>query len=141
MNSLKIKMMLIIVFVTVAALGAVSLINYNRVSYILDEQLSNVAANSAEYNAIVVNEWLQGIINEVNTMAENADVQSADPERCFSVLNQVLKNHDDYEDIFSADQQGNAVAALRKETFSLADREYFNQAIQGKTVIYGPDDK
>jgi len=130
--------MLIIVLVTAAALGAVSLINYNKASSILDEQLSNAAANSAEYNAIVVNEWLQGIVNEVKTLAENAAVQSVEPERCFLVLNRVLQNHDDYEDIFAADQQGNAVAALKEETFSLADREYFHKALQGETVIYGP---
>ncbi|WP_157833567.1 methyl-accepting chemotaxis protein [Desulfotruncus alcoholivorax] len=137
MNSLRLKLMLIIVLVTVAALGAVSFINYNKASNILAEQLSNAAANSAEHNAMVVKEWLQGIVNEVNTLAENEGVQSAEPERYLPVLKRVLKKHDDYEMVYASDKYGNS-AGSNDTTFNIADREYFKEVMQGKTAISGP---
>ncbi|SFR05298.1 methyl-accepting chemotaxis protein, partial [Desulfoscipio geothermicus] len=137
MNSLRLKLMLIIVIITVAALGAVSFINYNKASNILAEQLSNAAANSAEHNAMVVNEWLQGIVNEINTLAEDADVQSAEPERCLPILKRVLKKHDDYEFLYIADRNGNGVGT-NDTTFNIADREYFKEVMQGKTAISDP---
>jgi methyl-accepting chemotaxis protein len=129
--------MLLIVLITAAALGAVSFVNFNKASNILAEQLSNAAANSAEHNAMVVSEWLQGIVNEVNILAENADVQSAEPERCIPVLKRVLKKHDYYEDVFASDNYGNG-ANSNDATFNIADREYFKEVMQGKTVITDP---
>jgi len=139
LNSLKIKIMLIIVLVTAVALGAVSYINYNKASSILDEQLTGAAVNNAKFNAAMVNQWLSGIVNEVKTMAETPDIQSAEPERCRPVLQEILGNHPDYEDAFAADKQGNTFPALTDTTIQIGDREYFQRVIQGEEfVIYGP---
>lgn len=139
MNSLRFKLMFIIILVTAAALGTVSYINYDKASGILEDQLTGAAVNNAEYNAAMVNEWLKGIVNEVQTMAEIPDIQSAEPERCRPVLKEILGNHPDYEDAFASDKQGNTYPALTESVVQVGDREYFQGAIQGKEfVIYGP---
>ncbi len=139
MNSLRIKLMFIIVIVTAVALGTVSYINYDKASGILEDQLTGTAVSNAEYNAAMVNEWLDGIVSEVKTMAAIPDIQSAEPERCRPVLKQILGNHPDYEDAFAADKQGNTYPALTESVVQTGDREYFQKSIQGEEfVIYGP---
>jgi len=135
LKSLRVKLTIIIAVATILVLSVSSFVSYKRAAGTLEEQLFNAAAASAKDNAKVVDQWLQGIINEVKTLAEDADVRSADPERYLPVLKRVLQNHDDYELLYAADREGNG-AGTNDTTFSVADRDYFQEATQkGKTVI------
>lgn len=137
LNSLKLKLVLVIVIATGIVLGAVSYLNYNQATGILKEQLFNAAANSTAHNAQVVDQWLQGIKNEVNTLALDDHLIASD-SMGLPVLKSVANAHDDYELAYVSDENGDCIGS-NDTTFSIADRDYFRELMQtGNTVVSDP---
>ncbi len=131
LKSLRTRLAFIIVLIMAVTLGVVSYINYHKVSVIVMGELSNAAANSAGYNARIIEKWLEGIVNEVNTLAENGEVRSGDPAGYVPALKRVLNKHNDFELVYCTDAEGNG-AGSNDTTFNLSDRAYFKEAMQGK---------
>jgi len=97
--------------------------------------LFNAAAVSAADNAEKVDNWLHGLINEINTLALHPGVQSAEPERYLPVLKQVLQNHDDYELLYVADEEGTGYGT-NDTVFDVTNRDYFQEAMEeGRIAI------
>ncbi|MTI85881.1 MAG: methyl-accepting chemotaxis protein [Firmicutes bacterium] len=137
LNSIKSKLISVIVIATVIVLGTVSYMNYDKATNILEEQLFSAATNSAGHNAHLVDQWLQGIKNEVNTMALNEDIRTAS-EASMPLLKGVARQHEDYELAYVSDAQGNSIGS-NDTTFSVADRGYFQEVMQtGNTVVSDP---
>ncbi|MTI85592.1 MAG: methyl-accepting chemotaxis protein [Firmicutes bacterium] len=137
LNSLKAKLVLIIIIASGLALGTVSFLNYNKASGILEEQLYNAAANSAVHNADIVEQWLQGIKNEVNTLALDEYIINVG-EESLPVLKAIANAHDDYELAYVSDANGDCIGS-NDTTFSITDRDYFQEVMQtGNTVISDP---
>lgn len=137
MKSLKIKLVLIFFTVAAVSLCTVSYINNHKVSNLLEAELANAATSNAEHNAMTVNQWLDGIANEANALAASNDVISMDPERYMPVLHRAIAKHRDYSLIYAADYTGNSMGTSGK-SFNVQDRDYFQEALQGKTVISDP---
>ncbi|MCL6610384.1 MAG: methyl-accepting chemotaxis protein [Peptococcaceae bacterium] len=137
MNSLRVRLMFIIVVVTTLILGAVSYINIQKTKAILSATLSTSAVDNADHNAKLVNEWLQGIVNEAKALAQTPEVQSLDKGRYLSILKGVIANHKDYSLIYVADKTGNSYGTSEM-VFDVSTRDYFMAAMQGKTVISDP---
>jgi len=137
-NSIKAKVTLVIAIVTVVILGAVSYLNYSKASKVLMNELWNSAANSASYNAQIIDKWLEGIIGEVEDLAENAAVKSGDPEQYLPLLKKIVKKHDEFELLYASDRNGDS-AGTNDTTFNIADRDYFQELMQtGKPVVSDP---
>lgn len=137
MRSLKVKLILIIALTSVLLLGSISYINYNKAATVLDEQLRNMALISAEDNARIIDEWLQGIIKEANALAASTDVRSRDPQACLPVLNRVIEKHDEYALVYVTDKEGNSIGTNGMST-NYTDRDYFQGAMQGKPYVSNP---
>ncbi|TYO96880.1 methyl-accepting chemotaxis protein [Desulfallas thermosapovorans] len=137
MRSLKVKLILIIALTSVLLLGSISYINYNKAATVLDEQLRNIALISAEDNARIIDEWLQGIIKEANALAASTDVRSRDPQACLPVLNRVIEKHDEYALVYVTDKEGNSIGTNGMST-NYTDRDYFQEAMQGKPCVSNP---
>ncbi len=60
-------------------------------------------------------------------------MQSAEPERYLPVLKQVLQNHDDYELLYAADEEGLGYGTNDSE-FNVTDRDYFQTAMNEERV-------
>jgi len=137
LNSIKTKLVLVIVIATILALGAVSYLNYNKASGILIDQLSNAAANSAEYNAHIVDQWLQGIKKEVNTLALDEHISAAS-SKSLPDLKKVAEMHDDYKITFISDAEGNGIGS-NDTTFNITSRDYYREIMKtGNTVVSDP---
>ncbi|HBX22914.1 MAG TPA: methyl-accepting chemotaxis protein [Desulfotomaculum sp.] len=137
MKSLKLKIMLFITIATIAAMGAVSYLNYSQASGILTAELEKAATNSAEYNARIINEWLRGITKDINNRASGATVKSMDPEQFLPVLKRVQQNIGEYEYLYVADNTGNGIGT-NDVPVDVSDRDYFQQVLQGETVVTDP---
>jgi len=137
MKSLKTKLVLIMVIVTVASLCAVSFVSYNTAANLMEQELIQSATNNAEHSAQTVNQWLEGIVNEANALAASNDVISLDPEQYMASLNKVIEKHQDYSLIYVANSTGSSLGTSNTP-FSVADRDYFIKAMQGQTVISDP---
>jgi methyl-accepting chemotaxis protein len=137
LNSLKMKLVLIIAITAGIALGTVSYLNYNKAAAILEEQLFSAAANSAEHNAQIVDQWLEGIKKEMNTLALDEQIKAAGLE-CLPDLKSVANSHEDYELAYVSDAEGNSIGS-NDTTFTVADRDYFQEVMEtGNTVISDP---
>ncbi|SFR08110.1 methyl-accepting chemotaxis protein [Desulfoscipio geothermicus] len=137
MNSLRLKLVIIISVATIALMGAVSYINYKTASNMLMDTLQGSAAGSAEYNAKIVNEWLKGIVKDINTISKTKSIRSMDPEEFLPVLKGIEKDNEDYEYLYVADKNGDGIGTNDKPV-NVADRGYFGKVLQGQTVISDP---
>lgn len=137
MKSLKLKIMLFVSLATLIAVGAVSYLNYDRASGILETQLEQAAVSSAEYNARIINEWLSGISKDINNRASGATVKSLDPEQFLPVLKRVQEANEEYEYLYVADSTGNGIGT-NDVPVDISDRDYFPRVMQGETVITNP---
>ncbi|TYO97357.1 methyl-accepting chemotaxis protein [Desulfallas thermosapovorans] len=137
MRSLKLKIILIISLTTMMILSVVSVINYNRVSIILTEQITNAAAESADFNAKIVNQWLDGIVKDINNRAKDAAIQTLDPGICLPVLKRVQEANEEYEYLYIADATGKGIGT-NDVPVDVSDRDYFPRVMSGETVITDP---
>jgi len=137
LNSLRLKLVIIISVATIALMGAVSYINYKTASNMLMDTLQGSAAGSAEYNAKIVNEWLKGIVKDINTISKTKSIRSMDPEEFLPVLKGIEKDNEDYEYLYVADKNGDGIGTNDKPV-NVADRGYFGKVLQGQTVISDP---
>lgn len=137
MKSLKLKIILIICLTTMMILSVVSVINYNRASIILIEQITNAAAESADFNAKIINQWLDGIVKDINNRAAGATIRTLDPDICLPVLKRVQETNEEYEYLYIADLTGKGIGT-NNVPVDVSDRDYFPQVMSGRTVITDP---
>lgn len=137
MRSLKLKMILIISLATMIILSVVSVINYNRASNILMGQITNGAAESADFNAKIINQWLDGIVKDINNRAAGATIRTMDPDICLPVLQRVQEANEEYEYLYIADVTGKGIGT-NNVPVDISDRDYFPQVMSGQTVITDP---
>jgi len=120
-----------------AILTTVSFINYNKASNILIAQISDSAAGSADFNARIINQWLDGIVKDINNRAAGATVKSLDPEVFLPVLKRVQEANDEYEYLYAADQTGNGIGT-NDVPVDISDRDYYPKVLGGETVVSDP---
>lgn len=138
-NSIKTRLALVLIIVTALILAAMSWLNYNRAATILHAEIRESALNGARHNAEVVTNWLQGIENEVATLAETPAVRSMDWEQQKPLLQSTAARHEDYEMFVVADKTGQAHVTSSDELFDVSDRDYFQEVMStGKVVISDP---
>lgn len=134
-NSLRAKIMLIMAAVVLILVSSAGVFSYFTSRDILEEALFNAAKDGAEYNSEILNNWLVGIGNELNAIANTPDMQSMDWFRQLSVLNGILNTHSDYEMMYVVDSTGNARTSLG-HNLNLNDRDYFQKAITTGQITY-----
>jgi methyl-accepting chemotaxis protein len=79
--------------------------------------------------------WHFERIQDIKTLASLARVQTMDPSKITEAIAQYQKDWGIYELIFVADPAGMQIANTSGKTNSVADRDYFKQAIQGNVVV------
>ncbi len=138
MQSLRIKLALIIAIASIVILGAISYMNYNKTAAILTEQIQSAAMASVESNARVIDEWLTGIQKEVEALSRAEEVQSLEPERYMPLIKEIVEKQEDCNMIFVVDIYGGGKTTM-DSVLNVADRDYFIEAMEtGKTVISEP---
>ncbi|WP_449241016.1 methyl-accepting chemotaxis protein [Desulfoscipio gibsoniae] len=137
MKSLKLKIIFIISIATMTILTTVSFINYNKAANILMAEVSNAAAKNADFNAKIINQWLDGIMKDINNRAAGATVKSLDPDIYLPVLKRVQEANEEYEYLYATDQTGNGIGT-NDVPVDISDRDYYSKALNGETVITDP---
>jgi len=137
LKSIKTKLALILIIVTALILAGVSWLNYNRASDILASEIEIATMSGAKYNAQVITNWLQGIENEVVTLANTPVIQSMDWERQLPVLQKIAEKHADYEMFVMADSTGRAHTTTGgDQIYDISGRDYFQEAMQTGQVAF-----
>ncbi|MEI7990752.1 MAG: cache domain-containing protein, partial [Chloroflexota bacterium] len=111
---------------------------------VIQSQQSIKADIEAQYNTITdlqvkeITNWIIERKSDVVTLAGIARIQSLDPEKACPAVKQYFDQWGIYQDIFVALPDGSRLCDAIGGKTSVSDRDYFQEAIQGKTVISDP---
>jgi len=125
-------MLLYLLPVLIGVLIAVGL----TVMFIAENQShdSSLAYSMGITNAanMVIEEWLNGVQEELSMLANGPDVRSMDRERYTGFLGNMAENSTDlYESLFVSDLKGNAVTHAGIE-LNLSERQYFKAILSSR---------
>jgi methyl-accepting chemotaxis protein len=82
--------------------------------------------------------WNQERIKDIKTLAGISRIQSMDVTKVSEAVNQYYKDWGMYEIIFVTDTTGMQIANSSGKINSVADRDYFKEALKGKVVSSEP---
>lgn len=137
LNSIKGKMMCIIGLLIIVLLTGSSTILYFEGRNVLKKSIFDDAVINAESNAEVVNNWLQGLIKQVQTLSKVPDVKSLQWNRYSDLLKNVAADNEYIELLFTANIDGD-YNTTGDATGNISGRDYFPQVMGGKTVVSRP---
>ncbi|TAK02333.1 MAG: HAMP domain-containing protein, partial [Chloroflexota bacterium] len=123
---------------------AVPLLAANVVWLLIDVNDARVAATQetrrlAEAFASALDQTLEGTRTALVTIAAEEELQNLDAERCREELSFLLPQFPEYSNLSAADREGDIFcsAAPAAGTVNLADRAYFQRAIEGEDFVVG----
>jgi len=134
------------------ALGlvAVLLLTYLNAREVVQQELTRRLVRETQLTAKLIDSWLQARTTDMviwsqqqvfsETLTEGGYYGKSAREGAELLLTTLQRGYPYYDDVFLADLQGNIVALSAKDAEAythvrLADRPYFKETLQGKTVI------
>jgi len=85
-----------------------------------------------------IENWLAGIQQDMNVIANAERIQSMDPVRAKQALDTYVKQWSGYEGIFLIGPDGITVANSNEGVLDLSARDYFKKAIKGEANVSPP---
>ena len=137
MKSIQTKLTVTIIVILLAALGTLGGLNYWKARQIFSETVTQDMAVKAEASAEDVGVWLEARKSELSVMSLAPVVQAGNPEAMASFLKNVVKENKAYASIGFIRPDGSFLNS-GGSTGNLANREYFQRALKGETVISDP---
>ena len=137
MNSIKARLtaaMVILILLAVSILGAVSYWNARRA--IIQETESGLTA-MAKDNAEILGMWLAERRAEANFLAHSPLLDDIAGDAAINYLKDEGKRNPLFLSLLLSDTTGSSRVSTG-QTFNIADRPYFKQAMAGKTVMSDP---
>lgn len=137
-KSLRTKLIAVMVLLLLVFLSTVGILSYRTARQILEEQIQETAQSSADYNAQILDRFINGIDRELYALTVTPAIQSMDWQVQQPILRDVLDVHANWEDLFIVDTNGFGHNTDDK-LVDLSNRNYINQALQsGELVVADP---
>ncbi len=130
MRSIRSKLLLLIIPVTVIALITVAYINHNKAKEFLEAGFEKNSLQEVALLQVKVNDWVQIHINRLQDMSESKDIADGGNTQ-MNYLEKMLIKHSEYEMFFVADRNGDAVTTGHGSA-NVKEREYFQEILAGK---------
>ncbi|SDF23513.1 methyl-accepting chemotaxis protein [Sporomusa acidovorans] len=137
MNSIKTKLMILVITLVIVALAILAGLNYWQAKKLLSQDIETEIVSRVQDNSKDIGAWLNVTMTEMQTIARSPVLISGDREVIASYLGVELKRNKIYENILWIDDKGNYFDS-KGETGNLANREYFTCGIKGESVISDP---
>ena len=137
MNSIKLKLGAIIITLLIIALGLLSGLNYWQAEKIILQDVETDLASKAQGSSVQIGGWLDSNKRDIATLARSPVIVNGTREIIVPYLNAELSNAKIYESLIWIDGKGDYID-YKDETGTLAEREYFQRAIKGETVVSDP---
>ncbi len=114
-------------------------LSYFQAQSTLRQSARDTLSDLADIASTQVRQWLDARQAEVEVMANSAEVVSMEPTRVMRALTFYKEKWGDYfETLVVIQPDGYALASTDGQRNNMSDREYFKQAMAGKTVISDP---
>ena len=113
--------------------------SHNLTEKALYSQINDSGLKYVESNSHAIGAWLAGRINEITIYSKTSEVKTMNWDSIEPYLkNEISRKLDIYDHLFVADIFGNYSTTLKENAGSIADRDYFRQVMEGKTVVSDP---
>ncbi|MBN1487997.1 MAG: HAMP domain-containing protein, partial [Anaerolineae bacterium] len=132
--SLRSKLLLICLGLSLTPIIVIGLLSFVQSRAMLRERIEDEFSITADLQVAAITQWLDERKDDVVTLAETPDVQSMDQDKIMAVLKQRFDQWGIYQNIFILTPDGNRVFDTAGSTSNLFDRDYFQQAMQGRVV-------
>lgn len=133
-NSLKFKLVLVILAVTLIPLVVVSILMFYRFNSMLISNIETQEVRTATSNAEALNTWVEGKVSQINELIKaHPEFKKMDMEEIIQTLKKINESDIEVETSVVADKDGNSINDSNLKV-SIADREYFIRAKETKKV-------
>jgi methyl-accepting chemotaxis protein len=137
MSSIRTKLTLAIVLLTAASLSVLGSLSYWNARKILIQETESSLMSLSRTNSEKLGMWLEMRKNEISILANSPLIGQGSNDNRLAYLRDENKRNPLYQRFMVMDLKGDASYTIG-ENKNLADRDYFKQAIAGKTVISDP---
>lgn len=138
MNSIKTKLLLVIIPIIVLALVIVSYLNHNKAKEFLEADFEEISSTELEKTKMGLDDALKIQVEKLRGFSYSSDLLSNDPKQHKSYLDRIMTQLPEYSLVYVADQVGKATTSSGVDA-DVFDRDYFQKIMSGAdTVISDP---
>lgn len=134
-HSLKGKLLLLFLGLSLIPLGFVSILSYWQNQLAFQQRINDAFENSTILQVQGIEQWIAERKDDVVTVSEANRVQSMDREQVGQALQEFYDRWGIYQNMFVLTPDGERLFDTSGATSNLADREYFKRAMQGEVVV------
>lgn len=130
MNSIRARLLTVMLLIVTLALGIMGGINYWKTSEILLREVEASMSEKVGDNSAAISAWFAERQAEIRVIARSPVVIAGNEEAILAYLNEEIKKNPVYNNFLYFDAAGNAVAANRARS-AVGDRDYVKQVVGG----------
>ncbi len=128
---LRWRMMLVITLVAVVPLAGFTWYSVNQLTSSADNNLEQSLTQLSNLEAAMLREWATARTQDAAVMADDPNVASGLAGSVKTALDNYLTIMDGYESMLLFDPTGDTIASTTGMKINVADRDYFQQALNG----------
>src|SRR5512133_886505 len=130
-RSIRGKQMLILLAIALIPLITVSIIVFINSQNSLKLRTTNELQRLSSLNTATITDWLENRRKDMVVFANDARVQSMDPDQAKQALDVYYNNWGRYESMSVQGLDGKSIATYDNKPVAVADRAYFKEALTG----------
>ena len=138
MNSIRARLLVVMVLLVTLSLGILSVINYLKSKEILMREIEATMSEKSGDKAGEISAWFAERQAELKVIARSPVVIAGNEDAIIAYLNEEIKKNPVYNNFLYFDVNGNAVAANRARS-SVGDRDYVKQVVAGGKASFVND--
>ncbi len=136
--SLRGRLTLWLLALTVLPLAAVIVFAFWEAQTLLRERIASEMLRSGGIEADALESWIMERRGDLEAVAATARVRTMDPVKAGEAVQQYYDQWGFYQTMYLAGRDGQAIYVTDHSTLQVADRPYFQQALQGRSVFADP---
>lgn len=130
MNSIKTKLLMVIIPIVCVALVIVSYVNHNKAKEFLEADFEDISFSQLEKTQQGLDDALKIQIEKLKGFSFSSDLLSQDPVQQKSYIDRIASQLSEYSLVYMADKTGKAITSSGAEV-NVAERDYFQKIMAG----------
>jgi len=139
LHSLRGRLLLAFMALALIPLGFVGGAAYWQSQQALNNRIVDELQNRGTGLAGTMADWLQERTDDMVVLAGTARVRTMDATKASDAVNQYFDQWGYYETIFAIQADGQTFYATDGQSYNLAQKDYFQRALNGEVVVTGPE--
>lgn len=138
MNSIRVRLLIVMLVIVTMSLGILGSINYWKTSQILMREVEATMSERAGDGSAAISAWFAERQAEMRVIARSPVIIAGNEEAILAYLNEEIKKNPVYTNFLYFDAAGNALAANRARS-AVGDRDYVKQVVSGGKASFVND--